>query len=51
MMLSWSTRSEFDRDRLNDFWDSIDRSDPYHSAEAWVVVLTALLMDYRYLYL
>ena len=41
----------FDWDRLNDFWDSIDRSDPYHSAEAWVVVLTALLMDYRYLYL
>ena len=34
-------------------WDvlhSTDRSDPYHVARTWVVVLAALLSDYRYLY-
>ena len=34
-------------------WDyrrRIDRSDPYHVARTWVVVLAHLLSDYRYLY-
>ena len=31
--------------------DGVDWSDPYHTAQAWVVVLAYLLMDYRYLYL
>ena len=40
-----------DVDRVDDFLDGIDFSDPYHTAQAWVVVLAAMMMDYRYLYL
>ena len=32
-------------------WTDIDFSDPHQTARAWVAVLTAMLMDYRYLYL
>ena len=42
---------EFDWGRIDPFLDSVDWSDPVASAQAWVVVLTYLLMDYRYLYL
>ena len=42
---------EFDYDRVDPFLESVDWSDPHHAARAWVVVLTYLLMDYRYLYL
>ena len=42
---------EFDWDRVNDFLEGIDFSDPHHAAQAWVVVVTAMMMDYRYLYL
>ena len=42
---------DFDWDHVNDFLDGIDFSDSDHSAQAWVVVLAYLLMDYRYLYL
>ena len=42
---------EFDRDRVEDFMNGINWSDPHHAAQAWVVVLASLLMDYRYLYL
>ena len=42
---------ELHRDRYVDFMHSIDWSDPYHAAQAWVVTLAYLLMDYRYLYL
>ena len=42
---------EFDWDRINDFMQGIDFSDPHHTAQAWVVVLAAMMMDYRYLYL
>ena len=42
---------DFDWDRVNEFMDGINWSDPHHTARAWVVVLTSLLMDYRYLYL
>ena len=42
---------EFDWDRVNDFMNGTDWSDPHHAARAWVVVLASLLMDYRYLYL
>ena len=41
----------FDDDRSDDFLQSIDFSDPHHTARAWALVLTAMLMDYRYLYL
>ena len=42
---------EFDWDRINAFMDGVDFSDPQHTAQAWVVTLAYLLMDYRYLYL
>ena len=42
---------EFDWDRVNDFMNDINWSDPHHTVQAWVVVLASLLMDYRYLYL
>ena len=42
---------EFDWDRAADFLDGIDFSDPYYTAQTWVAVLAAMLMDYRYLYL
>ena len=37
--------------RVDDFMNSIDMSDPHHTAQAWMVVLTAMMMDDRYLYL
>ena len=42
---------EFDWSRVERFMNNINMSDPHHAAQAWVVVLTAMLMDYRYLYL
>ena len=47
----WGTRYEYDRDRVNAFMDGIDFSDVHYSARTWVVVLTYLLTDYRYLML
>ena len=41
----------FDDSRSDDFIHGTDFSDPYGTAQAWAVVLTAMLMDYRYLYL
>ena len=41
----------FDLNRVHAFYDGIDFSDPRHTAQAWVAVLAALMMDYRYLYL
>ena len=41
----------FDWDRVNALFETIDFSDPDYTAEAWVVVLAAMMMDYRYLYL
>ena len=41
----------FNEDRSDPFMHSIDFADPQHTAQAWVVVLTAMLMDFRYLYL
>ena len=40
-----------DWDRVRDFLDGIDFSDPRHTAQAWVAVLAAMMMDDRYLYL
>ena len=40
-----------DWDRVDDFLDGIDFSDPSYTAQTWVAVLAAMLMDYRYLYL
>ena len=42
---------DFDWERVEDFIYRADWSDPYQTAQAWVVVLAYLLMDYRYLYL
>ena len=42
---------DLDSERLDPFMNRRDVSDPHHAAQAWVVVLTAMLMDYRYLYL
>ena len=47
----WGPYHDFDWDRIEDFLDGIDFSDPSYVAQTWVVVLTAMLMDYRYLYL
>ena len=41
----------FDWDRVQAFMDGVDFSDPHQTAQAWVVVLAYLMMDYRYLYL
>ena len=40
-----------DQERYNNFLGGIDFSDSHPTAQAWVVVLTAMMMDYRYLYL
>ena len=40
-----------DWDRVDDFMNGIDMSDPHHTAQAWVAVLAAMMMDDRYLYL
>ena len=42
---------EIDWDRVGAFVNTIDWSDPHHTAQAWVVVVAYLLGDYRYLYL
>ena len=42
---------DFDWNRVNRYLDRIDWRDPTHAAQAWVVALAYLLMDYRYLYL
>ena len=41
----------FDWHRVDDFLGGIDFSDPHHTSQAWIVVLAAMMMDYRYLYL
>ena len=41
----------FDYDRISEFLDGIDFSDHGYTAQTWVVVLAAMMMDYRYLYL
>ena len=38
-------------ERWDAFMSSREQSDPHHAARAWVVVLAAMMMDYRYLYL
>ena len=42
---------ELDWDRVEDFLNGVDFSDPHHTARAWAAVLAAMLRDYRYLYL
>ena len=42
---------EYDHPRVRRFLDRQDWSDPHHVARAWVVVLSFLMSDYRYLYL
>ena len=47
----WGLSIDFDYDRRDAYISSIDFSDAHYAARAWVVVLSYLLMDYRYLYL
>ena len=47
----WGWWQDFDWDRIDDFLDGVDFSDPGYAAQTWVAVLAALMMDYRYLYL
>ena len=42
---------DWDRDRVNAHFDTIDWSDPHAAARTWTVVLAYLMMDYRYLHL
>ena len=42
---------DFDWGRVHRYLDRRDWSDPDYAAQAWVVTLAYLLMDYRYLYL
>ena len=42
---------QMDWDRVDPFMNSRNLADPNRAAQAWVAVLTAMLMDYRYLYL
>ena len=37
----------FDWDHVGSYMDGFNFSDPYQTAQAWVVVLAYLLMDYR----
>ena len=41
----------FDGNRVGAFLEDVDFSDPHHTARAWMGVLAAMLMDYRYLFL
>ena len=41
----------WDWDRIGDFFDNIDWSDPQAVARTWTVVLAYLMTDYQYLYL
>ena len=41
----------FDWDRVHDFLDDAGLVDPHHTVQAWVIVLAAMMTDYRYLYL
>ena len=47
----WGIYIDFDWDRVDAYMNSINFSDVHYTARAWVVVLSYLLMDYRYLYL
>ena len=50
---AWEYNRWGDSDISERAWDHfhrIDRSDPFHVARTWVVVLAYLLSDYRYLY-
>ena len=47
----WGIEYEWDHDRVRAFMDGIDFSDAHYGARTWVVVLTYLLTDHRYLML
>ena len=42
---------EIDRRRAHAFLEGLDIADPRHTARTWIVVLAAIMMGYRYLYL
>ena len=41
----------WDHEHISSYFETVDFSDPHGVARTWVVVMTYLLMDYRYLYL
>ena len=45
------TYYDFDRDRIAAYMDEFNFSDYHYAGHTWVVVLTYLLTDYRYLQL
>ena len=48
---AWDEGGDWDWDRVNAHFDTIDWSDPHAAARTWTVVLAYLMMDYRYLHL
>lgn len=42
--------SRLNSGRIREFGQDVDHSDPHHVVRTWVVMLTYLLTDYRYLY-
>ena len=48
---AWDEGGDWDWDRVNAHFDTVDWSDPDAVARTWAVVLAYLMMDYRYLYL
>ena len=47
----WGARHDWDWERIETHFDTIDWSDRHGVADTWTAVLAYLLMDYRYLYL
>ena len=48
---AWDEGGDWDWDRVDAHFDTVDWSDPHAVARTWTVVLAYLMMDYRYLYL
>ena len=47
----WGEGYDWDYERIDAHFGTVDWSDPHGVARTWVVVLAYLMMDYRYLYL
>ncbi|MCY3620538.1 MAG: hypothetical protein OXH68_02360 [Gammaproteobacteria bacterium] len=50
-LCQWNTDSYYLEDLPQGALSEADLSDPRHIARTWVVMLAALLMDYRYIHL
>ena len=47
----WGARRDWDRERIDAHFETIDWSDPYHVARTWAVLLSFLMTDPGYLHL